>query len=386
MEDITMHPPVAALEAFHRRELPAAEMLNLSDHLCACATCREQLKMLNEEAGAPAARSIAHFLGDDAALHLSEDEIAAAADDAALLTADAREHLSACRECQADVNESVRFAPRLQLVKPATPAPRRTRPRPEHWPAWTLATAAGLAIMFFAGHALLDHGRAPTQLVAELRDGGGEIGLTAQGQLVGVSALSDDDAALLTATLRAHRLPTPAAPQAVNSAPEIMRGAADSQPAFALLTPLAETTLQTPQLRWQSVPGATSYRVSIYDQTFQLAAESPTLTQPEWIVTQPLTPGETYTWVVKAATPAGTVQSPRPPAPEARFTVADAATASHIAAAQKANPSSHLLLAALYARYGMTTLEREQVIILEHQNSGSAIVEGLAGSMPPAAP
>lgn len=381
-----MHPSVANLEAFHRRELAPAEMLTLSDHLCACATCREQIKMLNEESAAPATGCINHFLGDDTALHLSEDEIADAADNSSLLTAEAREHLSGCRECQADVNESVRFAPRLQLVKPAAPATRQARPIRTSWPAWTLATAAGIAVMAFAGHALLSRDHAAPQLVAELRDGGGEIGLTAQGQLVGVSALSSDDAALVTATLREHRLPAPVARPAETSAPEIMRGAGDSQPAFALLTPLAETTLPQPHLRWQNVAGATSYRVSVYNASFQLAAESPALTQPEWTVTQPLTSGETYTWVVKAATPAGTVQSPRPPAPEARFTVADASTTAHIAAAQNANPSSHLLLAALYARYGMTTLEREQVLILEHQNSGSAIVEGLAGSMPPAAP
>src|SRR5579859_2616484 len=98
MEDIAMHPSVASLEAFQRCELSPAEMLTLSEHLCACATCREQIKMLNEEAGAPTAHSIAHFIGDEIALHLSEDEIATAADNSALLTAEAREHLSGCRE------------------------------------------------------------------------------------------------------------------------------------------------------------------------------------------------------------------------------------------------------------------------------------------------
>ena len=100
--------------------------------------------------------------------------------------------LASCNTCQAEVTDARRFAFPPALVQSA-PAP--TRAKLIAWPVWSLAAAAALAIAAFTGYSLLHHASAPTQLVAELRDGDSQIGLTAQGQLSGVPGLSTTDAA-----------------------------------------------------------------------------------------------------------------------------------------------------------------------------------------------
>jgi len=362
-----MHPSTETLHAFRRRELSPAEMLTLSDHLCDCANCREQVGLMTTNT-----QSLAHFLGDDAALHLTEDEIADVVADTTL-TAEVHDHLKSCAACQAEVEDARRFAFPPVLVKPAA-AP--TRAKVIAWPVWSLAAAAGIAVAAFAGYSLQHHSPAPTQLVAELRDGDSQIGLTSEGQLSGAPALSNDDAALVATALSSHRLPVVSQPAQTAST---MRGRPTLPDAFAPLTPVDEITLQTPELTWQALPDATGYQVFVYNQAFQLIAQSPALTQPSWTIASPLTPGQTYTWVIKATTPGGIVQSPRPPAPEARFTVADAAILARVAGAQP----SHLLRATLYAQNGMTTLARGEIAILKQENPDSPIVRDLANSLPP---
>jgi hypothetical protein len=368
--DNTMHPPTEILHAFCRRELPPAEMLTLSDHLVDCASCRDRVQSL--ATNIPISSHIDRFLGDDTALHLTEDEIADAVADIAL-TGDAQAHLHSCPTCQSEVDDARRFAFPLALVQPVQ---TRTRAKLIAWPVWSLAAAAGIAIAALVGHSFLHRAPTPVQVVAELRDGDSQIGLTADGRLSGAPALSADDAALLTSALSSHSLPVIA--QTAHTTGN-MRGRPAVPDAFAPLTPVDEITLQAPQLSWQALPNATSYQVFVYSQSFQLAAQSPTLTQPTWTLDHPLTPGQTYTWVIKAATPNGIVQSPRPPAPEARFTVADAAMLARIAGAQP----SHLLLATLYAQNGMTSLARAEITILQQQNPNSSVVQELANSLPP---
>ncbi|HZL25883.1 MAG TPA: hypothetical protein VFC39_05070 [Acidobacteriaceae bacterium] len=364
--DNTMHPTPETLHAFRRRELPPAEMLSLSDHLCDCERCREQVGAMMAASG-----SLEHFLGEDATLHLSEDEIADVVADTTL-TAKVHDHLKSCAKCQAEVDDARRFAFPPALVTSATAS---NRAKVIAWPVWSLAAAAGIAVAAFAGYSMHHQSPAPAQLVAELRDGDSQIGLTSQGRLTGTNGLSPDDAALVATSLSSHHLPVVSQPAQTAST---MRGRPALPEAFAPLTPVDEITLQAPQLSWQALPDATGYQVFVYNQAFQLVAQSPALTQSSWTIASPLAPGQTYTWVIKATTPTGIVQSPRPPAPEARFTVAGTSTLARIAGAQP----SHLLLAILYAQNGMTSLARGEISVLKQENPDSPIVRDLANSLP----
>ena len=182
--DNTMHPTPETLHAFRRRELPPAEMLTLSDHLCDCSRCREEVGSMMANT-----QSLAHFLGEDGALHLSEDEIADVVADVTL-SADVQYHLKSCAACQAEVDDARRFAFPPALVTSVTTSKRA---KVIAWPVWSLAAAAAIAVAAFTGYTMRHHAPAPAELVAELRDGDGQIGLTTQGQLIGAPGLSTDD-------------------------------------------------------------------------------------------------------------------------------------------------------------------------------------------------
>ena len=80
------------------------------------------------------------------------------------------------------------------------------------------------------------------------------------------------------------------------------------------------------------------------------AKRSPT---PSGRSPRPLPRGVTLSWQVTATTARGAVQAPVPPAPEARFRVADARTVASLDDARRVARGSHLLLAIAYRRAGI---------------------------------
>jgi len=361
------HPEVKSMDAFSRRALPPAEMLALSDHLAACEKCRERMEALVVGDG-----GVESFPAEDVAVHLSEEEIATAAGDESALTPEARAHVASCAECTQEIVAVRRYFRPVVVMQPR---------KAGLGPVWIGLTAA--AILLFAAWMHRRYAAAPAspQLVAALRDGGGTIGLNGQGELMGTARVPPEDAALLAETLKMHWLPAPMVKVDDGGQAERLRGESVARPGFHVLAPLPETTTTTPEFRWQSMPQAESYRVEIYDEQFKLAAQSPAIDQTNWTAAAPLAPGRLYTWVVKAKTAAGSVQTPQPPEPEARFAVADAKTLAAIDAARRQSPESHLLLAALYARAGMTSAARAEMDVLAKENPGSALVRQLADSL-----
>lgn len=123
-------------------------------------------------------------------------------------------------------------------------------------------------------------------------------------------------------------------------------------PTFALLTPVGETVLENaPNFRWEKVPNAKSYRISILDQDFNevLTAE---VSGNSFKSDTPLKPGAKYLWRVEAQTETGKIVAPLPPQPPAVFRVAPATAESRIASLKK-NENDRLKLAVFYAKEGM---------------------------------
>lgn len=128
---------------------------------------------------------------------------------------------------------------------------------------------------------------------------------------------------------------------------------ATSEQSFALTFPVGETVLDAqPEFRWQSVPAAKSYRISIQNSSYDEVA-SVTVNQPAFKLDKPLARGTIYLWRVTAKTDAGSeIIAPQPPKPPARFRVADEKTEKQIAESQK-RADDKLARAALLAREGM---------------------------------
>lgn len=138
----------------------------------------------------------------------------------------------------------------------------------------------------------------------------------------------------------------------------ILRGGNDrknsnaASPTFSLRAPVGETVLEnTPDFRWEKVPNATSYRVSILDEDFNevLTAD---VSVNSFKPGKTLKPGAKYLWRVEAQTENGKIVAPLPPQPPAVFRVASETAESRIASLKK-NQNDRLKLAAFYASEGM---------------------------------
>lgn len=149
-------------------------------------------------------------------------------------------------------------------------------------------------------------------------------------------------------------------PPAVSSlrpnGPTTLRGSSQNSnpamPSFALLAPVGETVLENmPEFRWEKVPNAKSYRISILDQDFNevLTAE---VSRNSFKPSKALKTGAKYLWRVEAQTESGKIVAPLPPQPPAVFRVAPASAKSRIASLKK-NENDRLKLVVFYAQEGM---------------------------------
>jgi len=170
------HPELNSMEAFNRRDLPTAEMLALSEHLAACITCREAMAELALRGRDTTA--IDWFPAEDAALHLSEEEIAAAAQNESSLHAEARTHLASCAACQGEIGELRLLAP-VVVMQPKKPAGVRGMAL---WPVWSGLVAAGIVLAAVAVHLHHAYPPANTGLIAASDDHNGSVGPDAQEQ------------------------------------------------------------------------------------------------------------------------------------------------------------------------------------------------------------
>jgi hypothetical protein len=125
--------------------------------------------------------------------------------------------------------------------------------------------------------------------------------------------------------------------------------------AFGPIEPLATVTLSDrPTFRWQPLPGAESYTVTLADDGLRPIAQSPPLSGTDWTPADGLPRGRVYVWQVTARRGAETRTAPAPPAPLARFGVVDQETARAIEKVAREHAGSHLLLGILHAQAGVT--------------------------------
>ncbi|HEX8172050.1 MAG TPA: hypothetical protein VF824_16045 [Thermoanaerobaculia bacterium] len=128
-----------------------------------------------------------------------------------------------------------------------------------------------------------------------------------------------------------------------------MRGTRLGASTLEPLEPVGSVVVSgSPRFAWTPVPGA-RYRVEVFDASFRPVASSPWLTTHVW--TAALPEGRTYTWQVTAQRDDAVATAPQPPAPEARFHVADPAAIAKIARLEaEARPNIELAIA--YAEAG----------------------------------
>lgn len=127
-------------------------------------------------------------------------------------------------------------------------------------------------------------------------------------------------------------------------------GAAD----FEVLSPVGTVVLsQRPVFRWQRVPGATSYRVTVMDPESREVVLD-TKAARTWLVPpKPLPRGRVLMWGVTATVGGTEVYAPKPPAAEARFKILDASQVARLRGEVGASTASHVDKGVMYAREGL---------------------------------
>jgi len=339
------------IDGYRERKLDPAALLRATAHISECAECQRKVREM-VDVGA---------LVNVLSAHLSAEELQEYVDGASEPANRARieTHLRRCADCAQDIAELREFS--------------RTRTRP---PAWRSAMAAAAAVVLIAGGVMVWSRRAPAVLVA-LEDSGRQVTLDAGGRLHGIEGLSGNQADSVRSVLAGGSLAPPDLLRDLQPAGGTLLGPSEA-PAFKLVGPVGTAVLSaTPELKWTEWKPNATYIVTLRNLSSGRTISSLPLAAPEWTPSEPLQPGSAYTWQV-----AGTVGGleeviPRPPQPQAKFLVLDAAQAALL----QRLPDSHLLRAIAYAQAGLLDDAEREARALQAENPGSSFAVRLSGQI-----
>ena len=303
-------------------------------------------------------------------------------------------HLEDCLACRSEAEVLAAAEPRS---RPLMPLPAQARslwlslvrfwqePR-FAWPA-RVTVAAVLGACVLLGWAAWQHRSSwieqPGQntggdatIIVHLRDGSTDITLDNKGTLAGISGLNPDATKSVREALANAGLSKPQVLSELSGPPIKFMGQTGSPPPFVLISPV-DTLVgdDQPTLRWESLPGATSYTVAVFDPQFRPVTRA-RLRGTEWRVPRPLRRGAPYFWQVTATKGAQEITVPSAPAPRAEFKVLDSQTASDLEKVRKLT-NSHLALGILYAREGLRLDAATELGALAQENPQSSLAAKL---------
>ena len=435
------HLSAQHLERYHERTMSPAELLTLYAHLARCAACRERVGEVEQMPDLfTSLRADLHRAAEEEPDHLSYQQLEAYVDgqtsevDREIVES----HLALCPPCAEEVGDLRAF--RSQMIteagnkETAISTPNRWERFvafgrvPAHWIPLQIAGTAAAAVLLVwlvtrplqtqvanlraqvgqlqqTNEALqhqvstvADQQRQLAQLqqaqieslpgatspvIVALRDGGGLVTLDRQGHLTGLDSIPSSAQQAIKAVLTTERVKAPPSLAELIGEPRMaLLGSPDKNASSNLLSPVG-TVVETdrPTFRWQPLAGAASYTVTVYDSRLNKIAFSPSLSETEWRVPQPLERGRRYLWQVAAVKGGQEIILPAPPAPEAKFKVLEQAQADELERAKQGFADSHLLLGVLSARAGLLDeAEREFQALLE-ANPRSAVAQKLLRSV-----
>jgi hypothetical protein len=136
-----------------------------------------------------------------------------------------------------------------------------------------------------------------------------------------------------------------------------------------------------PTLKWEPVPGAERYIVFVRGLGSDFQIESDPTTETQWTTTTALPRGRTYSWAVEAVKEGRRLHAPAPEAPAAHFKILEGSKSDELVRAKRASSGSHLVMAALYSRYGLTANAEAELRALRAENRKSQVVSRLIKSL-----
>ena len=384
------------IHAYRQRSLLGKELLDISEHIGTCEACRARLVSPAERADR--IRTFKLSLQAEP-VHLSYEEVEAYVD-GTMAAADrtaAEAHTRACRTCATDLHEILALRRELEPIRAVLLEPERRAGFWKRLMDWrgglVLAGAAAcalLAIMLIrvpfprtAPVAQSNPSATPQHAAGGpvIRDGTRLLSIAAGGRIEGLDPQVESFRAALEQALISRRIEPPVSLKDLAGASGVLLGAPGQAAQGKLLEPFGTVVEdQRPVFRWEATPGS-MYRVSIYDDAFNLTAASGRIATTEWEPPKPLRRGTRYSWQLTVTHDGNEFTVPVPPAPEARFRVLGEADEAGIARARSQSGGSHLVLGILYARAGLLDAALQEVQALRAQNPDSAEVAGLLASL-----
>jgi hypothetical protein len=405
---MTEHLHETTIELYRERRLDAEARVQTDAHLTGCPSCVSRL--LNREHSALAFDSLSEALlpaGDEAPFHLSrvelESHIAGLANKADRIILES--HIETCGDCRNELQ-------RLTLASTAGTQPARSFNRP--WRLWNSFTparvAAAIALVSLLALLLLlwpqKRGRdetagnkppeapaatpstsaaapanppaLPLEPLVSLKDNSRAIYLDRDGRLSGLENFDGASQDMAKAILSGGRLEKPRALQGLVSPPLQLLGDSPGETTFALRSPVGKVIIdEQPTLRWQALPGASTYVASVFDGDFKLVAQSPPITKTEWALSTPLARGGLFYWEITATKEGKEISAPAAPQPRVQFKVLDAETFNTLRKLKGQQPASHLVLGLTYVRGGLLSEARNEFKLLRKENPDSAEVRRL---------
>lgn len=390
------------IEMAHARELPAAELRAVDDHLANCVECREAIGERFAASGFAERFERAVTSRTD---HLTYDQLEAYVD--RTLSADTArqidDHVGSCANCESQLRELKSFAG----ASPAAEAPRVgwlssifRNPIPAFaaiaaviavigaiWITRPAVDVATISETISAGQqetrvSPSDGGSSTStnepplpvadppedELALTIKDGDTKVGLSRNGDLSGYANVDPHYRRLVKNALVTGKTAIPDLRELSASGGVLMGDATGGN--FSLTSPVGKlVNTDTPTFRWLSVRGAGSYVVDVFDRDFNKVASSGELKDTSW--KHKLDRAKTYSWQVTAIRGEEVLKAPQRPQPDARFRILDQKTAAELSNLKRNNPRSHFLLGVAYANAGLIDEAIREFELFSRQNRGS---------------
>lgn len=191
--------------------------------------------------------------------------------------------------------------------------------------------------------------------------------------------LSADEATRVQAAIDAGRISVPGQIQSLRAVTGTLLG--ESRPAtFTVQAPIG-TLVASPRpiFEWQDA-AADSYTIAVFDTAFSEVARADVKTTT-WQPTVDLPRGVTLSWQVTAHRGATNDTEPKPPRPEARFAIVDAATADAVTQMQARLANDPLQLGILLAERGLLLDARQQLMRAGNRAETATVARRLIDSI-----
>ena len=420
---MTDHLSAETLRQYQQRVLSAEALLSADDHLANCPRCQNQLELSVQTVAAVTALRTDFAATRAAAAHLSFEQLTGWLEQT-LDTAERKQaaaHLQDCTACADELADLQDFAEQVAEQVNASTALPTAEPVKRGLSDWLglagnpLGAFAWLKLgVLTAGLLLASVGvwrwwrvaQTPAPFVATInptpspvaspaalpyatpntglafprlafKEGKAELRLNGDGLLTGSNFVSAADEKRVQSAWQAGKLETPALLNQLRGNPDQLMGGGNTA-TFRLLAPVGTIVLSDrPVLRWQALPEAASYVVTVADSTTNFVLTSDALTTNRWTPARPLPRGRSYTWQVVAQRAGQAFKAPANEAPEARFHIVEQTAVNELARVKRAYAGQRLLLGLTYARFGLLAEAEAELKALAQTNPQAEAVHKL---------